>query len=220
MDEENTGAPDLGALEKAAETAAKACAELATAAKGGKADEVMAACKAADEAWDACEAACGSLMPADTDDSAEAPADETAAASAPAAAGEAPAAAPPGAVKKKTVTTEYAAASIADGLAREVAELRARENARDVRDIIQSNRAKFTPALERWALTQSPDQLRAFVAAAPARTAAAKEPQKEPPKKADIELTEAEIAVCRSQRINPEILLAHKRRELAAQEGN
>lgn len=213
--EKDTGAtPDLGAIAKAAEAAAEACSALAKAASGGKADEVMAAAKAADEAWDACEELAKPFIGPDPDD--EKPAAEDAEASTPAAGGDKGGEEPPagGTVKKKTVTTEYAN-SIADGLARELAELRGRLNKSDVRDIIQANRSKFTPALERWALTQSPEALRAFVAAAPERSAPAKEPQKKVEEK-PIELTAEERRACRVTGADPEKLLAHKR-ALAAQ---
>lgn len=109
--------------------------------------------------------------------------------------------------EKKAAAALAARASTSDGLAAEVAKLSARLAERDVRDVIAANRTKCTPALEEWALTQTPDALRAFFAKAPVVVASER---KEPPKTETTELTTAELAVCKATGANPKDVLAHK----------
>lgn len=152
-------------------------------------------------------------QPADADPAEVTEADECKPAPAAPAPAPAPAAgaakAPPGKVKK--VTTEYHPMSaVAAEMAKELVALRAESNDRRVRDIIRENREKFTPALEKWALTQAPDVLEAFVASAP-RLADPKR-HKEPPASAssDVVLSAEEKKLCRLNGTDPAKLLAHK----------
>lgn len=104
--------------------------------------------------------------------------------------------------------------AVALELASEVKKLRADADARETRDLIAANRKKFTPALEKWALSQSPEQLRTWLAAQP--EVSSDDAHREPKKKTDddVTLTAAELQLCSQMKTDPKEMLAHKRKML------
>lgn len=114
--------------------------------------------------------------------------------------------------EKAAAKAALAARSANEGeLAKEVAKLRAEADSRDVREVIASNREKCTPALEKWALTQTAQTLRDFFAVAPS---VAKPPHQEPNKTdpAKVELTADDRAVCKATGMKPADFLAQKQK--------
>lgn len=109
-----------------------------------------------------------------------------------------------------------ASGAVADELALEVMGLRAKVEAGEVRALVEANRQKLsTPALERWALSQTPKALAEALAVLPesAPRSGSKEPKKKPPAE---ELTAEERKLCRLTGRSEADLLKHKTEQLAA----
>jgi phage I-like protein len=148
-------------------------------------------------------------------------AEEAAEGDAPAPVANSDSGAPPGAPVKK-VTTEYhqnagRPSAVENELALEVRSLSAKLAANEVRQLITANRRKLgTPALERWALTQTPEALAEFLAVQP--EAAPAEQHREGARKtgAAIELTAEERALCKLTGRDPKVLLKFKQEQAAA----
>jgi phage I-like protein len=149
-------------------------------------------------------------------------------------AGAAPAAKPgtaPGApVKKMTTTTEYhrgaggrraavAGVSTADELAAEVLALRVQVNGSTIRELIQANRTKFTPALETWAQQKFADDvegLKAWLKAAPIVANGQRLQEKRhgaggASGGGEVKLTREDVEMCRLTHRDPKEFLKHKR---------
>ena len=110
-----------------------------------------------------------------------------------------------------------ARATAHDAVASRVAKLEAKAADDERRGIIAANRSKITPALEPWALTQSPAALRAFCAAAP--DAVPTTPRTQLAKPDAAALTEEELAVCKALGTKPEDFIKHRNARAARLQG-
>lgn len=96
-------------------------------------------------------------------------------------------------------------------LATKFAALEADLAKRETRELVMANRTKVSPTLETWALSQTPDALRAFLAVAPAIVETASGHRPPPVETSAIALTDEDRMVCRVAGTDPEKFLAHKR---------
>jgi phage I-like protein len=94
-----------------------------------------------------------------------------------------------------------------------IAQLEAQIEQRDVRELVQANRKKIPPSLEKWALKQSLKALKAFIEEAPDVVPLEKvEPPEIKEINESVELTEAELMVCAKTGQDPLKLAEHKRK--------
>lgn len=124
--------------------------------------------------------------------------------------------------KKTTVSIQHSAADVGAAavlaLSQEVAQLKAKDLAKDRDALIAANVSKLTPVLEAWARTQPLATLKTFFAAAGPAENADEEATREATAAAAggtavIALSQAELDLCADTGVNPADVLAYKTQE-------